>query len=195
MVWAPAVLRRGAIVQLVLRSKIAWTQQQLKGGYGPSYGTMAAASEADPAAGHWAAGGMAAAEAGSAGGEAEEAEVEDGLWVAAGRCSQLYASTPTRLASCRGHTHFFLELAKGAIAGGCSLVGWMWLTDPGAPPLLTSLWPLLLLLLGCYAMASAGISLYQAAVETTLQCYCEESRDLSQVAQQHQQQRAAAAKA
>ena len=46
-------------MQLVLRSKIAWTQQQLKGGYGPSYGTMAAASEADPAAGQWAAGRMA----------------------------------------------------------------------------------------------------------------------------------------
>ena len=43
--------------------------------------------------------------------------------------------------------------------------------------MLSALWPLLLLFVGSYALASASISLYQAAVETAVQCYCEERRE------------------
>jgi len=93
------------------------------------------------------------------------------------RCAALYATTPARLGTCRAHTHFFLELSKGSIAGASSLVGWLWLTDAQAPPMLSALWPLLLLFVGSYALASASISLYQAAVETSIQCYSEERRD------------------
>ena len=56
-------------------------------------------------------------------------------------------------------------------------MGWLWLTDAQAPPMLSALWPLLLLFVGSYALASASISLYQAAVETSVQCYCEEMRE------------------
>jgi hypothetical protein len=110
--------------------------------------------------------------------------------VTTSRCAELYATTPARLGTCRAHTHFFLELSKGSIAGASSLAGWLWLTDAQAPPMLNALWPLLLLFVGSYALASASISLFQAAVETSVQCYCEETRE----AMREQQRRGPAAK-
>lgn len=100
----------------------------------------------------------------------------DGFLAAGRRCARLFATTPARLHAARAHVHYFLEHAKVSIAACSGLVGWFWLTDPPAAPLLTPLWPLLLIVLGSYALASTAITLSQASVEAVLQCYCEEAR-------------------
>ena len=87
-----------------------------------------------------------------------------------------WRAPPARLHAARAHVHYFLEHAKISIAAGSGLVGWFWLTDPPAAPLLMPLMPLLLIVIGSYALASTAITLSQASVEAVLQCYCEETR-------------------
>ena len=131
------------------------------GAQGTTYGAFDLAY--DPIAGHWAGGSPtqeagyekgrhASGDDGGDGGAGGGGDGGGGLLGAAARCADLYATTPARLGTCRGHTHFFLELSKGSIAGASSLVGWLWLTDAQAPPMLSTLWPLLLLLVGSYAL-------------------------------------------
>ena len=109
-------------------------------------------------------------------GAAEDDDETDGFLAAGRRCARLFATTPARLHAARAHTHYVLEHAKISVAAGSGLVGWFWLTDPPAAPLLTPLWPLLLIVLGSYALASTAITLSQASVEAVLQCFCEETR-------------------
>ena len=110
------------------------------------------------------------------GAEAAQDDDGDGFLAAGRRCARLFATTPARLHAARAHVHYFLEHAKISIAAGSGLVGWFWLTDPPAAPLLMPLMPLLLIVIGSYALASTAITLSQASVEAVLQCYCEETR-------------------
>ena len=64
--------------------------------------------------------------------------------------------------------------SKWTIAFGCGLVAWVCLTAPGAPPLLSPLWPTTLVVCGAYFLASAAITVPEAVVETVLQSYCED---------------------
>lgn len=82
----------------------------------------------------------------------------------------------------RNDAAFLLRLCRWSVAFGSSLVGWLCVTSPAAPPVLSPLWPSLLILLGSFAAASAVIGVLEAAVEATLQCYCEEVALLSAAA-------------
>ena len=90
-------------------------------------------------------------------------------------CDRLYADTPARLSDARSHVAFYCALAKWTVAFACGLVGWLCLTAPGAPPTLTPLWPAVVITLGSYMLASAAVSVPEAAVEAVLQSYCEVS--------------------
>ena len=91
------------------------------GAQGTTYGAFDLAY--DPIAGHWAGGSPtqeagyekgrhASGDDGGDGGAGGGGDGGGGLLGAAARCADLYATTPARLGTCRGHTHFFLELSK-----------------------------------------------------------------------------------
>jgi len=74
----------------------------------------------------------------------------------------------------RGTLGFLLSIAKWSLAFGCSLVGWVCLTAPSAPPLVTPLWPAFVILVGSALIGSVGFTVVDAATEATLQCYAAE---------------------
>ena len=92
------------------------------------------------------------------------------------RCADLFDFSEARVAAAREHAHYFYALLKWTISLGCALVGWLCLTNAEAPLLLSPLWPAAIILEGSFALASAALSVHEAALEAVLQSYCAEMR-------------------
>ena len=99
------------------------------------------------------------------------------------RCAMLFqpishgASAAANLSAVREHCAYFYALIKWTIAFGVALIGWACLTATDASPLLSPLWPSAIILEGSFALASAALSVHEAALEALLQCYASEAAD------------------